>query len=252
MSLDLYVVVAVVCLLVTSCIFIATIKSLPLSHKQASMPASEPDDTKLPRPDGYANEAVMSNSPPKEKPMDNENSRLFWIEQVPTELHGLQSLLTAPPEVQAQLLAAGDVLIDRLSWSIRDCLNRPISCDRLDLLAHGDNQDRLTPERVRAALAVAEASWAIWAMVFEFHTEAGEPSHQIALDERNSDILIGKRKYSIDYIVGRIKHSAGVDYIVAREMWHRIVLILRYDLAVIPGIRAIKSEGDYAEISVEA
>ncbi len=250
MGLDLYVILAAVCLLVTSCIFIATIKSLPLPKKQTNIPGSEPDDTKPARPEGYAKEALAPNPPVKEKPMKNENPHLFWIEQVPTDLHGLQSLFTAPPEVQTQLLAAGDVLIDRLSWSIRDCLNRPISCDRLDLLAHGDNQDRLTPERVRAALGVAEASLAIWALVFEFRTEAGEPAHQIALDERSGDILIGKRKYSVDYVVGRIRHGAGVTHIVAREMWHRIVLILRYDLAVIPGMRAVKAENHSAEVGV--
>lgn len=162
------------------------------------------------------------------------------IKHSPTELWGMETWFKATAKKQAELLVAGDTVLAKLPTDIRDCLSAPILCDLAERLSQGGNPEDLTPERVRAALAVNEVSLAIWTLMFDFGSKVNQSYHQVVFDERAGILTIGKQEFVVRYIILRISRATGVSFAVAIAMWHSIVEILREGLVSVPGIRAVK------------
>ncbi len=227
--------------LAISCLVVWVFQTTPDSkpdNKPASQP--EPQPTPSPKVSTYIKDLTKNPS----GPVSSED--LLWLEYVPAEFLSAGKVFTATVGVQRALLAAGDTLLRKLQSHTRSYLNRPVDCSKIDLLAQGDDPQCLTPERVRAAIGVAEAALAIWAIMFECLVEAGTAPHWVAFDEAEGKIIAGQSKYSIHYVVSRISQGAGVTGAVAFQMWREIAEILRQGFVPIPGIKAKTEAGSPA------
>ena len=218
--ISLYVIIFVACVLVVSCAVVWKMRKAPAPKAQANPP-----------------------SPPK--PVENNNPDWLYIEYVPAVLcTSNMFLFTAAADVQTGLLAAGDILLGKLPTSTRDLLNRPISCDLAALVSQGGgNPNDVTPERARAAIAVAKAVLALWILISEYDYGVAKPLHPAAIDRRNGVIIVGDHKYPVHYIISQIFQSTGVSMAVAAQMWHYFVEILREGVVSVPGVRAKKPIG---------
>ncbi len=209
-------------ILVMTCLLLLACVAVKLTRK------NRPDTTKQIK----AKEAVM----------ESEDADLFWIEHVPIAMRKLESRgFVASATTQAGLVEAGFTLLRKLPTDIRDPLSCPVSADLAVLLAQGANANDLTPERVRAAVAVAEASLALWALMFEFDKRVNPP-HRVALGKQIGVLFAGQQIFAVGYVIARISYGTGVSQAVATSMWRGIVEILREGQVNIPGLRAVKSE----------
>lgn len=177
----------------------------------------------------------------RDESVDNENRDLLLIKYVPAEMSRLETGFTASAKAQAELLAAGDTVLRKLPTDIRNYLSCPVSYDLTVQLSQGDNPNDLIPERVRAAVGVAEASLALWALMFEFDYKVNQLVHQVVLDELSGVLTAGKQVFVVSYVIARIRYRTRVNLAVATAMWKSIVEILREGLVTVPGIRAMKS-----------
>jgi hypothetical protein len=177
---------------------------------------------------------------PKERQMEAENSELFFIEYIPAEMRKLEiGGFEASAKAQAELLQAGFTLLRKLPTEIRDSLNCPVSNSLTRLLAQGDNPRYFTPELVRAAVGIAEASLAFWALMFEFDKRVSLPQ-PVAWCERMGALFAGKQIWKVRYVIERIGRGTGVSFAVATAMWEGIVEMLRDGLVNVPGLKAAK------------
>lgn len=161
--------------------------------------------------------------------MDNEQMELFMIEYVPVSA-----------EAQAELLEAGLALLEKLPGDIRSCLNCPDAANLTALFLQGNAPlNNLTPERVRAAVAVAEVSLSIWHMMFVLDRRVNPP-YPVTLCEQINMLSVGEELCRVSWVIRRIMHSTRLPLGVATAMWEKVVEILREDKVRIPGIRAVK------------
>ena len=221
MNTELFVIVLLAILVIVG--FIVGVKAgMAKMDKQASQLNQSPAD---------------ANSGLPEKPAEKDD--LLWIEYVPAGLYWSKTLFTATAKVQTELLVAGDALLGGLSANARHSLRRPISCDIIDLLSLGGNPESLTPERVKAAIGVAQATLAIQALMYKFSCEANRFCWRVALDDIGY-VIAGEQRHSVDCVVERISCGVKVDYFVAAEIWYVIKEILFKDVVPIPGMMAKK------------
>ena len=174
----------------------------------------------------------------------NEDSDLLQIEYVPAVLCASNMFLfIAAANVHTELLAAGDELLNKLPISVRDALERPISCDLTALLAQGGDPNDRIPERVRAAIAVAETVLALWILISDYEHGVCKPVHPAAINKCKGVIIVGAKEYPIKFPISQICRSVGVSMAAAGQIWRCIVEILREGFVPVPGIRAKKFDG---------
>ncbi len=236
MTLERFVMLAVTCLLAAGClvIFLRGLKT----PKETAKPAQPKEPEKPPEVSTY----IKSLTEKPVYPSYRENDNLIWVEHVVTDIERTEAGFKASAQVQAQLLATGDVLRSSLPDSTRDCLGRLISFDRLEWLAQGDRLENITPERARAATAVAAASQAIWTLLFEFGCRADKFSYRAAIDSKTGVIIAGNRTFLATHITNQIVISTGVNDEMSAEIWCRIIYILENNISVVPGIGVKRAE----------
>ena len=177
----------------------------------------------------------------KEAPMSNEKVRLFYIEHVPAEMRKLEiGGFSAAAQTQRELLKAGDELLRKLPGDIRKSLGCPISSDLTKLLSQGDDLSNLTPQRVRAAVVVAEVSFALWVLMFDSGMLINQPPHQVVLTEQIGMLTAGKQKSRVSSVIKQISLSIRVPLGVAIAMWEGVVAMLRESRVSVPGLKAGK------------
>lgn len=180
---------------------------------------------------------------------DNEVETLLVIEYVPTAMSRLETKgFTASAMAQTELLVAGGKLLEKLPFEIRDCLSVPVSGNLAALFEQGGNYIDLSPERVVAATALAEASLVLWDLMFEFKPiMPSNPHHQAVLGERIGFLTVGKQNCGPRYMPRRISHTIGVSEAVATVMWAGIVEMLSEGKVKIPGLKATKQAAPTSE-----
>ncbi len=232
---------AMAVLLVIACI--VTVRAWwPSRPKEAIRPRSATPGQVQPKKDSI----LLSLEALADKFADTENRDMLLIQHVPVELSKSKTGFKAAAKVQSELLVAGDAVLRKLPADIRDCLGFLVSCDRADWLSQGDNLENLTPERVRAATAVAEATLALWALMFEFDYRI-KPPHPVVLNESAGELTAGKQVFAVRYVISRIRYCTGVNLAAAIAIWQSIIEILRENLVSIPGIRATKMPAETSE-----
>ena len=213
------------CLLVMSCVAVALTRR---SHR-------------LNKPNKSTSFLLSKQIQPEKASIDNKDKDLFLVERVIVGMRKLETGLEVTAEARAKLFAAGDALLRKLPTNIRNCLNCPISCDLMDKLSQGDNSENVTPEQVRSAFGVAEASFALQDLICYFGDGINDPYYQMRIIERSGELRVGHQVFSERYVIIGISRGARVSMAVATEMWRGIVEILREGLVSVPGIRAAKS-----------
>lgn len=235
MTFELFMMLVMASCMVIACVLFLAFPSAP-QDKQEDLPQPESTPMRI---------TVLSSK-------FKENRDLLFIEYIQADLHKLVVGFKASVAVQAQLLVAADVLLDNLPRHIRNCLGRPILSDQIEWLLQGGDPEKMTPERVRAALAVAEASQALHTMMFDFGCSVDKFSYQIAVDEKTGAFVAGNKSFISPYIPKRIMVITGVNLAMASEIWWRIIKIMRDGSVKIPGAKAVKEENYYAEINISA
>lgn len=169
------------------------------------------------------------------------------ISRVSVEMHKSEKGFWAAPAVRANLLAAGDALLRKLPTDIRSCLNCPISCELIARLSSDKNgKDDITPDRARAALAMAEASFVLSDLMLKFVCVGSkQPCREMIFNFHAGVFIIGdtggNQLYVAErYAVAQISCGLKISMAAAEALWHGIVEILREGTAAIPGIQVIK------------
>jgi hypothetical protein len=165
------------------------------------------------------------------------NENLLLIEHAPADMRKLEIGFKASAKIQDGLLYVGRALLRKLPGDICACLGCPISCDRIEQLSQGNNQEAITPEHARVAIGVAEAVFAIWNLMFEFEFRANPP-YPVIFDGSIGVLVAGKQIFSERYIVARISHYVGISAAAATAIWHGMAEILREGIVSVPGLRA--------------
>ncbi len=187
--------------------------------------------------------AVMNMRKPASKKGDANNvDQWLFIEYAPTKMSGLEIRgFTAASSVQDELLVAGRELLKKLPPDIGADLKSPVSGNLATLFSQSSNPNNLAPDEVVAAVAVAEASLALWALMSRFDCRVKPPHpHPVIFDESAGNFIVSQKSYSVCYVIGRISFSAGVSLAMATFMWEGIAQILKEGKVPIPGLKVNK------------
>lgn len=160
------------------------------------------------------------------------------IEHVPVTLDKFEQGIgfVAADSVKYELVETGKKVLELLPPDIRACLSCPVAGNLTALVLRNDNRNDLIPERVIAAVAVAEASLALSDLMAGF-VKKPKKHHQIVFNECLGRLTAGKLKAPVHFIIMRISKGASIPFGVATEIWECVVQILREGKVSIPGLR---------------
>ena len=185
------------------------------------------------------------------QPDDFYNGYLL-VERVSGEYRA-ETELQVIKRAHSDLLAAGDAVLELpTSDSVRNTLSAPISEELKNRVAYGDIDARLTPQRVRAAVAVGEISMELESLMQQFGDHQAD-TLSVVLDKLHGVIYIGDQQISVGYVIHKIEskiempdtwecgdeYRGGVHgYAAASQIWDAVVELLREGKTRIPGLRA--------------
>ena len=190
-------------------------------------------------------------------PQPDDMGNLLVIERVSGEYRA-ETELQLSKRAHSDLLIAGDAVVGmilnmKLDLALQT-ISVPVSEELKNRVSQGDIPERLTPRRVRAAVAVGEISMALENLMQDFGNHQADTLFVI-LDEEHGVINIGDQRISVSYVIQKIackievydNWECGDDYpktfdgyAVAGEIWKAVVALLREGKTRIPGLRVNK------------
>lgn len=177
------------------------------------------------------------------KAVVSELARILAIEHVPAEMHRADiGGLIVSDTVRAELLAAGLILLKKLpSYTCGLLSSRVFKSSMLAnfsrLLSKDESLEDVSPERVRATVAIAIVSLSLQDMMIWSGEKVGLPNPLLV--ERHTGIIwAGVRIFHVEDIILQIILGTDVSHDVATDIWLYILEILQDGKVNIPGIKA--------------
>ena len=177
------------------------------------------------------------------KPANKEAEHMLIIEHMPAEMSQADiGGFVASTAVQAELLEVGLLLVKKLPPHVRNFLSSPVFSSSVlanfsRLVSQSEGLEDVSPERVRATVAVAVVSLSLQDMMTWFGNKIGAPD-QLVLERHVGVIHASIRLFHVEDIILQIILRTDLSHDTAEEMWFGIVEIMRDGDASIPGIKA--------------
>jgi hypothetical protein len=176
------------------------------------------------------------------QPTGKELARILVIEYVPAEMSraDIGGFIMSDTE-RAELLAAGLVLVKKLPPFTCGLLSSSVFKPKVvanfsRLLSQTKDLEDISPERVRATVAIAIVSLALRDMMVWSGEKVGLPN-PILVERHTGIIWAGVRIFHVNDIILQIVLGTDVSDDVAIDMWVYILEILQEGVVNIPGIK---------------